>query len=74
MLHTQKYFKAGNYMFAKPVATSNKTFRKRQHPWPDKIIKCEHWLSVAILNGGRLHGTLHRATKFQAVIWFAHIS
>ena len=47
MLHTEKYFKAGNYLFAK---------------------------SVAILNSDPLHGILHHATKFQAVIWFAHIS
>ena len=52
----------------------HKLFRERQHPQPAEIRKYKHWLSVAILNGDPLHGTLHHATKLQAIMWFPHIS
>ena len=48
-----------------------KTFRERQHPQPAQIRKCEQ-LSVAISykDSDPLHGKLHHATKFQAIMWF----
>ena len=52
----------------------NDTFRERQHPPPAAIRKCDYWPSVAISNNDLLHGTLHHATKFQAIMWFLHIS
>ena len=39
-----------------------------------EIRKSKHWLSVAISNSDLRHGTLHQATKFQAVMGFPHIS
>ena len=36
--------------------------------------KSEYSLSVTISNSDLLHGTLHHATKFQAITWFPHIS
>ena len=51
----------------------NKTFRKRQHPGPTEIRKCEHWLSMAISNSDPLHGTLHVATKLLSLMRFPHM-
>ena len=56
------------------VALNSKTFIERQHPRSAAIRKCEHWLSVAVSNSNPLHGTLHHATKFQAIMWFPCIS
>ena len=56
------------------VSKAHKTFREQQHPRPAEIGKCEHWLSVAISTSDLLHGTLHHATDFQAMIWFPQIS
>ena len=52
----------------------NKKFREWQHPRPAELRKWKHWLSVAITNGNPLHGTLHHATEFQAVMCFPHMS
>ena len=58
----------------RPWHNFNKTFRERQHPRPAEIRKCEHKLSEAISNSDSLHDPLLDATKFQAVMWFPHIS
>ena len=51
-------------------SNNNKTLREQQHPRPAKIRKCEHKLSVAISYSDPLHGKLHHATTFQAVMGF----
>ena len=55
-------------------ATFYKTFKERQHSRRAAIGNYKHWLSVAISNNEPLHGTLHHATKCQAIMWFPHIS
>ena len=43
-------------------------------PSADREKKCQHWLSVAISNSDPLQATLHHVTKFQAMMWFPHLS